>query len=139
MLSNHPAGAAGSDNSTDLLRVAHPKRLREDHGDWHFDRHQVCKRSITMANFGRILRSLEVAAMRVLILIVAVVLLLALLGWVTFTRGPGQSSINVETQQIRQDTKELLESGSEALRTIQHEDDAQDNADHTSAENVEDL
>jgi hypothetical protein len=96
-----------------------------------------------MANFGRLLRSLEVAAMRVLILIVAVVLLLALLGWVTFTRGPGQSSINVETQQIRQDTKELLESGSEALqgveRTIQHEDDAQDNADHTSAEYVQDL
>jgi hypothetical protein len=53
--------------------------------------------------------------MRALILLAAIVLILALVGWLTFSRDDGRTSINLETQEIRQDTKELLESGSQAL------------------------
>jgi hypothetical protein len=54
--------------------------------------------------------------MRALILLAAVLLILALVGWLTFSRDDGRTSINLETQEIRQDTKELLESGSQALQ-----------------------
>jgi hypothetical protein len=54
--------------------------------------------------------------MRVLILLAALVLILALVGWLTFSRDDGRTSVNLETQEIRQDTKELLESGSQALQ-----------------------
>ena len=53
--------------------------------------------------------------MRALILIAAIILLMALVGWVTFGTGPGRSSINLETEQIRQDTREALESGANAI------------------------
>lgn len=54
--------------------------------------------------------------MRALIFLVAIVLLLGLAGWVTFTKEPGRSSINIETEQIQQDTDHALESGSNFLR-----------------------
>jgi hypothetical protein len=54
--------------------------------------------------------------MRALILIVALVLVLALVGWVTFSRDDGRTSINLETQEIRQDTQDILDRGSEALK-----------------------
>ena len=53
--------------------------------------------------------------MRALILLVAIVFILALIGWVTFGTGPGRSSVNLETDKIRQDTQQALESGAEAL------------------------
>jgi hypothetical protein len=53
--------------------------------------------------------------MRVLLILAAVVLLLALAGWVSFSSGPGRSSINLETDEIRQDTSEVMETGSELL------------------------
>ncbi len=54
--------------------------------------------------------------MRALIFIVAIVLILALVGWISFSKTPGQSSINIETQKIQQDTDRALESGSNLLR-----------------------
>jgi hypothetical protein len=54
--------------------------------------------------------------MRSLIFIIAVVLILALLGWITFSSTPGKSSINIETQKIEQDTDQALEKGAEALQ-----------------------
>lgn len=53
--------------------------------------------------------------MRALIILAAVVLLMALIGWVTFSRGPGESSINLETDQIKSDTQEAMESGAKML------------------------
>jgi hypothetical protein len=58
----------------------------------------------------------ERLTMRALIFLVAIVLLLALAGWVTFTKEAGRSSINIETEQIEQDTDRALESGSNLLR-----------------------
>jgi hypothetical protein len=52
---------------------------------------------------------------RALILIAIIILLMALVGWVTFGTSPGRSSINLETDQIRQDTREALETGANAL------------------------
>ena len=54
--------------------------------------------------------------MRALLLIAAVILLFALAGWITFSTGPNRSTINLETQTIKQDTQRALESSSDALR-----------------------
>jgi hypothetical protein len=54
--------------------------------------------------------------MRALILLVIVILALALAGWISFSKSPDRSSINLETQQIQQDTDRALESGSNLLR-----------------------
>jgi cytoskeletal protein RodZ len=54
--------------------------------------------------------------MRALILLVVVILVLALAGWISFSKSPDRSSINLETQQIQQDTDRALESGSNLLR-----------------------
>lgn len=53
--------------------------------------------------------------MRTLVLLAAVVLLLALLGWITFSSGPGRSSINLETNEIRNDTQKAVEAGAGLL------------------------
>ena len=54
--------------------------------------------------------------MRLILLLAAIVLLLALLGWVSVSSGPDRSSINIETDEIKHDTGELMESGADALR-----------------------
>jgi hypothetical protein len=53
--------------------------------------------------------------MRALILLAAIVLILALVGWISFSKGPDRASINIESSQIRQDTKQVMESGAEVL------------------------
>ena len=66
--------------------------------------------------------------MRALILIAAIILLMALVGWVTFGTAPGRSSINLETEQIRHDTRQALETGADAIHKAEdavRPDDAQ--------------
>lgn len=53
--------------------------------------------------------------MRALIVLIAVVLLFALIGWISISRGPDRSSINIETNQIRTDTDRVMKSGAELL------------------------
>jgi len=53
--------------------------------------------------------------MRALIVIVVLVLVFALLGWITFNKGPDRASINIEAGQIREDTKQAMQSGAELL------------------------
>jgi hypothetical protein len=60
-------------------------------------------------------------SVRALILIAAIILLMALVGWVTFGTSPGRSSINVETDQIREDTREALESGANVLHKAEEQ------------------
>jgi hypothetical protein len=59
--------------------------------------------------------------MRVLIIFAAIVLLFALIGWITFSSDQGRSSINLETNEIREDTGELMHEGSELLQDAQQE------------------
>jgi hypothetical protein len=54
--------------------------------------------------------------MRALLLLVLIILVLAFAGWISFSKSPGRSSINIETEQIHEDTDRALESGSNLLR-----------------------
>ena len=54
--------------------------------------------------------------MRALILIVAILLIFSLIGWISYSRGPGHASINLETDKIRTDTDRAVQTGAEVLR-----------------------
>ena len=53
--------------------------------------------------------------MRALIFLAAIILVLALIGWISFNKGPDRASINIESDRIRQDTKQIMESGAQVL------------------------
>jgi hypothetical protein len=53
--------------------------------------------------------------MRALILLAAIVLVLALVGWITFRKGPEGPSVTIESEKIRQDTKQVMDSGAQML------------------------
>ena len=59
--------------------------------------------------------------MRLLILFAALVLLFALIGWISFSSDPGRSSINIETEEIREDTGEMMHKGSELLQDAEED------------------
>jgi hypothetical protein len=63
--------------------------------------------------------------MRVLILLVAIVLVLAVAGWISFSKGPDRTSINIESGKIRQDTKQVMESGAQVLHKAGNEVEAE--------------
>jgi hypothetical protein len=54
--------------------------------------------------------------MRAIIFVAVVVLIMVLVGWITFSSQPGRSTINVETQKIEQDTEQMVESGKNLVR-----------------------
>lgn len=54
--------------------------------------------------------------MRALIIVVALVLIFALVGWISFSKGPDRASVNLETGEIRQDTQHAMQSGAELLQ-----------------------
>lgn len=53
--------------------------------------------------------------MRAIVFLLLVVIVLALVGWISFSRDNGRSSINLETQEISDDTKKALDSGAALL------------------------
>jgi hypothetical protein len=53
--------------------------------------------------------------MRALLILAAIILILALVGWISFSKGPDRASVNIESERIRQDTKEAMQSGAEML------------------------
>ena len=59
--------------------------------------------------------------MRVLIILAAILVLFALVGWITFGNDAGRSSINLETEEIRKDTSEMMNKGSELLEDAEGE------------------
>lgn len=77
--------------------------------------------------FGRRLK------VRGLIFLAIVVILLALVGWITFGKDDGRASINLETETIREDTGEMMKSGSELL------DDARDEVEPDAAGTSDDV
>ncbi len=54
--------------------------------------------------------------MRALILLAAVVLVFALLGWISFNNSPGRASVNIESDRIRQDANKAMQTGGEILQ-----------------------
>ena len=75
--------------------------------------------------------------MRTLIVVAAAVVLLALVGWVTFSSGPGRSSINLETDEIKQDAQGAMESGAKLLDEAEQAIDPDSPANPPSAEPIE--
>jgi hypothetical protein len=53
--------------------------------------------------------------MRVLIILVAIIIVFALVGWISFHREPGRASVNIETQEIQEDTKDAMKAGANLL------------------------
>lgn len=54
--------------------------------------------------------------MRAVLYLVLIVLVLALIGWVTFNKDRDRPGINLETQKMKEDTKKVMEAGSELLK-----------------------
>jgi hypothetical protein len=59
--------------------------------------------------------------MRVVLIVIALVVLFALIGWISFSNDTGRSSINLETDEIREDTGEMMHKGSELLKEAEEE------------------
>jgi hypothetical protein len=75
---------------------------------------------------------------RALILFAIIILVMALIGWVSFGTSPGRSSINLETDQIRQDTREALDTGADVLHKAEdavRPDDATNHVNEPAAGN----
>ena len=53
---------------------------------------------------------------------------LALVGWISFSKGPDRTSINIESDKIRQDTKQVMESGAQMLHKAGDEVEAEGGA-----------
>lgn len=53
--------------------------------------------------------------MRALLGLAAIVLLLAVCGWITFSWNGNRASVNVETERIESDTEQIVDEGQELL------------------------
>jgi hypothetical protein len=65
--------------------------------------------------------------MRVIILLAAIVLVLAFVGWITFSKGPAGPSVTIESERIRQDTKRVMDSGAQMLHKAGDKVEAESN------------
>ena len=75
--------------------------------------------------------------MRAVIVILALVVLCALVGWISFGNDPGRKSINLETDEIREDTKEVMRSGAELLHKVGDKVEAETNRQNEQTPPVE--
>lgn len=53
--------------------------------------------------------------MRVVLILVCAVLIMVLLGWMTFSRNSGEATININTQKIEQDTQRVIDRGDKLI------------------------
>lgn len=58
----------------------------------------------------------EEKSMRAVLYLVLIVLVLALVGWITFNRDPNRPGVNLETQKMKDDTKRAMETGSDLFK-----------------------
>jgi hypothetical protein len=73
--------------------------------------------------------------MRALLAVAAVLLILALVGWISFSSDDSRSSINLETEEIKQDTREALESSADLLKDAEKSVKNPGDAPHRPIEN----
>ena len=59
--------------------------------------------------------------MRGLLIVLGLLVLFAIVGWITFSDHGGRASINLETNEIRKDTGEMMNKGSELLKDAERE------------------
>jgi hypothetical protein len=55
--------------------------------------------------------------MRAIIILALVALLMGLAGWLTIGRSPDKTSINIETEEIQQDTENAVENAEEMIES----------------------
>ena len=48
--------------------------------------------------------------MRAVLVLIAIVLILSLVGWISFHRSPDGPSVTIESEKIRHDTKDVVQS-----------------------------
>jgi hypothetical protein len=70
---------------------------------------------------------------RTLVGFAVVILLLALVGWITFSSGSDRSSINLETEVIKEDTREIIESGADLLEATKPATEESESAEEPAA------
>jgi hypothetical protein len=61
--------------------------------------------------------------MRFVLLLVLILVVCSLIGWISFSKGPGHASINIETDQIQTDADRAVESGAQLLKNAGQEID----------------
>lgn len=54
--------------------------------------------------------------MKALLVVVVLVCVFALVGWVTFNLSPGDASVTLETDKIKQDTQKVVDKSKEAFQ-----------------------
>jgi hypothetical protein len=53
---------------------------------------------------------------RAILFLALIVLVLALIGWITFNRDAERPGVNLETQKMKDDTQKALDTGAELLK-----------------------
>lgn len=57
--------------------------------------------------------------MRALLILIVIAILLVLVGWVTIrTNGNNQATVTVETQKIKEDTRDVVEKSEKAVEEV---------------------
>jgi hypothetical protein len=75
--------------------------------------------------------------MRVLLGLVAIVLLLAVCGWITFSWNGDRASVNVETEKIETDSQHIVDEGRDLIEGASTTDNPEIPRDETPAETQE--
>lgn len=59
--------------------------------------------------------------MKAALIIIALILCAALIGWITFDSTGDRASVNIETQEIKQDTKKAVKKGKDLIDDAKQE------------------
>jgi hypothetical protein len=79
--------------------------------------------------------ALEAVPVRALILLAAIVVVLALVGWISFRKGPEGPSVTIESERIRQDTKKVMDSSAQMLHKARDKVEAKANGEPSPVAN----
>jgi len=62
--------------------------------------------------------------MRGILCLILIVLVLALVGWISFNRDPSRPGVNLETQKMKDDTKRAMDNGADLLKKAENSIDS---------------
>lgn len=77
--------------------------------------------------------------MRALLGLIAIALLLAICGWITFSWNGNRASVNVETEKIESDTERIVDEGQEVLDAVSREVSDGDTSPEPEADELDDA